>query len=75
MVVSVLNNPVDSILLLVDRVSVFADNGAVLGNLVSHQLLIDAEVINLKSSLSIGLIVLHKVLIEDVSSVLKLSDL
>jgi len=73
-VISVLDYPVDSILLLVDLVGVLADNGAVFGDLVSHQLLINAQVINLESSLGVGHVVLHELLIKLISSALKLSN-
>lgn len=36
MVISVLDHPVNGILLLVDLVSVLADDGTILGNLISH---------------------------------------
>jgi hypothetical protein len=67
-IVRVLNDPVDCILLLVDLVSVYADDGAVLGNLICHQLLIDAEVIDLETSLSVGLVVLHELPVKFISS-------
>ena len=70
MVIGVLDYPVYGILLLVDAVGVPADDGAVLGNFISHQLLIDAQVVNLKSSLSVSLVVLHQLAVEFVSSVL-----
>jgi hypothetical protein len=69
-VVGVLDYPVDRILLLVDTVGVPADNGAVLGNFISHQLLIDAQVVNLESSLCVGLVVLHQLAIKFVCSIL-----
>ena len=74
MVVSVLDYPVDGVLLLIDLVGVLADNGAVFGDLVSHQLLINAQVINLESSLGVGHVVLHELLIKLISSALKLSN-
>lgn len=75
MVVGVLDYPVDGILLLIDCVGVSADDSAVFGNFISHQLLIDAQVVNLKSSLSVSLVVLHQLTVEFVGSVLQLSNL
>lgn len=75
MVVSVLYYPVDSVLLLVDSVGVSADDCAVLSDFVSHQLLIDSEVIYLETGLGVSLIIFHKLPIEFVSSMLKLHNL
>lgn len=48
-VVDVLHNPVDRILLAVDCVIVHADDRAELGDLISHRLLLDTEVVNLEA--------------------------
>ena len=64
MVVTVLNNPVDCVLLLVNLISVLADNSTVFSDLISHKFLINAQVIHLKTSLGVGLVVLHELLIK-----------
>jgi len=68
MIIRILYDPVDCILLLVDLVGVLADDGAVLGDLICHQLLIDAEVVDLKTSLGVGLVIFHELTIQFIRS-------
>ena len=64
MVVDVLHDPVDGVFLLVDLVGVLADDGAELGDLIGHRFLLDAQVVNLETGLSIRLIEVLQVVVE-----------
>lgn len=75
MVITVLNNPVDCVLLLVNLISVLADNSTVFSDLISHEFLINAQVIDFKTSLGVCRIILHELGIKFISSPLQLSNL
>lgn len=75
MVISRLNYPVNCILLLVDQVSVLSDHGTEFDYFISHKLLINAQIVNLETSLSICLVVLHQLSIQLICSTLQVLDL
>ena len=68
-IVDVLHDPVDGVFLLVDLVGVLADDGTELGDLIGHRFLLDAQVVNLETGLSIRLIEVLQVVVEVVGLV------
>jgi len=74
-VVSVLHDPVDCVLLLVNLIVVFSDDGSEFGNLLGHRLLLDAEVVNLEARLSIRLVEVFEIVVEGVRLRAELEDL
>jgi hypothetical protein len=75
MVVGILAYPVNCILLSADVVGVPTNDVPVLADFIGHQLLVDPEVINFESTLSIGVIVVLQLLVKLKSGFLQFLNL